>query len=57
MGLEQFFMLFKFAVAPTQIAFGGAASTSVKVYGAHKGGSTSATDGMVSFDVVFSFIC
>ncbi|KAM1809794.1 hypothetical protein ACFX12_026649 [Malus domestica] len=35
-------------LAPTQIAFGGAASTSVKVYGAQKGGSTSATDAAAS---------
>ncbi|KAM1072892.1 hypothetical protein FF1_018096 [Malus domestica] len=41
-------------LAPTQTAFGGAASTSMKVYGAPKGGNT---DGMVSFNVVFLFIC
>ncbi|CAN6699183.1 unnamed protein product [Malus baccata var. baccata] len=42
-------------LAPTQIAFGGAASTSVKVYGAQKGGSTSATDGMyLTLDRVFA---
>ncbi|TQD83859.1 hypothetical protein C1H46_030619 [Malus baccata] len=35
-------------LAPTQIAFGGAASTSVKVYGAQKGGSTSATGAAAS---------
>lgn len=60
LGLEFSVIYFlKFAVVPTQIVFGyGGASTTMKSYGAPKGGSaSSATNGIVSFNVLFLFSC